>query len=206
MGAPMPMPAWRTRTGKIECVLLVAVLGMFVPGFGHAETTGADAVKSGRQAEPAHAARAKPHAKPAPPSGQAAPRKTGRVDARPPTPIGVAHASPRAGTRRGPAVTTTPTTRPVMTNAGPATRPVMTNAGPAVSTTAAAMQNLRAVTVPNVTTNSRGAANVGGASGNGASGNTTGRRPSGAAVIGGPARYDAKHGAVIGGTVTGRKR
>jgi hypothetical protein len=40
----------------------------------------------------------------------------------------------------------------------------------------------------------------------GASGNAAGRRPSSTAVIGGPARYDAKHGAVIGGTVTGRKR
>jgi hypothetical protein len=123
MGAPIPMPAWRTRTRKIECVLLVAILGMFVQGFGHAETTGADAVMGGRQAAAAHAARAKPHAKPAPPSP-----------------------------------------------------------------------------------NSRGAANVGGASGIGASGNTVGRRASGAAVIGGPARYDAKRSAVIGGTVTARKR
>jgi hypothetical protein len=37
-------------------------------------------------------------------------------------------------------------------------------------------------------------------------GNIVGRQVSVPAAIGGPAKYDAKHGAVIGGTVMGRKR
>jgi hypothetical protein len=130
------------RKTRIECALLAAVLGMSVPGFAGAETTGAVAANSG-QAAPPHAARARPQAKPVPPSAKGGPRKTGLR----------------------PAVATTP--RP---------RPVTSNAGPAASTTAARMQN------------------------------TTGRRTSVPAAIGGPARYDAKQGAVIGGTVTGRKR
>jgi hypothetical protein len=32
------------RTTKIECALLAVALGMFAPGFVHAETAGADAV------------------------------------------------------------------------------------------------------------------------------------------------------------------
>jgi hypothetical protein len=175
MGAPMAMTAWsaRMRKTRIEWALLAAVLGMFVPGFAGAETTGAVAANSG-QAAPPPAARARPQAKPVPPSAKGGPRK--------------------AGLR--PAVTTTP--RP---------RPVTSNADPAASTTAARMQNTHAVTaVPHVATNARAAANVSRTPGSGAPGNTAGRRTSGPATIGGPARYDAKHGAVIGGTVTGRKR
>jgi hypothetical protein len=191
MLASMAMPAGRTRmrTAKLECALLVAVLGMFIPGFAHAETSAADAVKSGQQAAPPRAAPAKPHAQPAPPSGKGAPRKTGSVDARPKTRISAANASPRAGTRLSRAVTTTPSTRAVMTKAGPA------------AMTARPTQNLRAVTVRHAATSSRGATNV-----SGTSGNTLGRRAPSTAVIGGPAKYDAKHGAVISGTVTGRKR
>jgi hypothetical protein len=165
MRASMAMLAGRTRmrTTKIECALLVAVLAMFVPGFAHAETSGADAAKSGGQAAPPHAVHAKSNARPAPPSGKGAPRKTGL----------------------SPTVT---------------------------STTAASMQNRHAVTpAPHITTNPHAATGISRASGTapsgtGASGNTAGRRASGVSVIGGPARYDAKHGAVIGGTVTGRKR
>jgi hypothetical protein len=40
----------------------------------------------------------------------------------------------------------------------------------------------------------------------GVSGNIVGRRAAVPAAIGGPAKYDAKHGAVIGGTVARRKR
>jgi hypothetical protein len=155
MRASMAMLAGRTRmrTTKIECALLVAVLAMFVPGFAHAETSGADAAKSGGQAAAAHAVHAKSNARPAPPSGKGAPRKTGL----------------------SPTVT---------------------------STTAASMQNRHAVTpAPHITTNPHAATGI-----SRASGNTAGRRASGVSVIGGPARYDAKHGAVIGGTVTGRKR
>src|ERR1700726_431789 len=99
MGARMAMTAGRRRrqTAKIDCALLVAVLGMFVAGFVHAEATGADAAKSG-QAAPPHAAPAKPRAKPAPPSGKGTPRKAGLSTA----------------------VTTAPRSRPVMSNAGPA--------------------------------------------------------------------------------------
>jgi hypothetical protein len=89
----------------------------------------------------------------------------------------------------------------------PRGRPVMSKAGPAASTTFAPMQNRQAIpVVPRVTTNSRVVANISRAPSNGASGNTAGRRATGIAVIGGPARYDAKHGAVVGGTVSGRKR
>jgi hypothetical protein len=72
---------------------------------------------------------------------------------------------------------------------------------PVTSTTGASMQNRLAVTVaPPITTNPHAATGI-----SRASGNTAGRRASGTSVIGGPARYDAKRGAVIGGTVTGRK-
>jgi hypothetical protein len=40
----------------------------------------------------------------------------------------------------------------------------------------------------------------------GVSGPIAGRRALGSAAIGGPAKYDAKHGAVVGGPSVGRKR
>jgi hypothetical protein len=168
MGALMAMPAWRTRATKIERALLVVVLAMFVPGFGHTETTVVDAAKSGRQAAPTHEPRTGQHAKPAPQSDKRAPGKSGRFDARLPMPIAT-NPSPRAGSRRSHAVTTT--------------------------------RNPHAAPVPQFTSNPVKATNT-----SGVSGNTVARRATVPAAIGGPAKYDAKHGAVIGGTVTGRKR
>jgi hypothetical protein len=153
---------------KIERALLVVVVATFVPGFGHTETAVVDAAKSGRQAAPTHEPRAEAHVNPAPQSGKRAPGKSGRFDARLPMPIAT-NASPRAGTRRSHAVTTT--------------------------------RNPHAAAIPQFTSNPVSATNV-----SGVSGNTVARRATVPAVVGGPAMYDAKHGAVIGGTVTGRKR
>ena len=66
--------------------------------------------------------------------------------------------------------------------------------------------NVHAVAVPHVTTDSVRATDVRFASGNGAARSTVGRRAPASAAIGGAAKYDAKHGGVIGGAVMGRKR
>ena len=113
--------------------------------------------------------------------------KSGRQAAPPPAGHADPHAKPAPPT---------PSTRPV-----PSPPAGMTQAGPA-PTTVTPMQNPHAVAVPRVTATTSAAAT----GPSGASGNTVGRRASGTAIIGGPARYDAKHGAVVGGTVTGRKR
>lgn len=204
MGAPM---------AKIERALLMVVVGLCAPVFGHAEKTVVDTAKSerqaappkptraGPQATPPHAPRAGPQATPprapqagpqataALPSDKGAPRSTDRVDARRPE-SGTTSRSPRIGANPSRAAATTGITPSVTAVAGSS-----------ASTAAAPTQNGPAVARGHFIPNVPKTANV-----SDAPGTIGGRRAADRAVIGGAAKYDAKHGAVIGGTVTGRKR
>jgi hypothetical protein len=74
-------------------------------------------------------------------------------------------------------------------------------ATPPPAARAAPTQNGPAAAIPHFIPNAPKAPNV-----SGAPGTVVGRGAVNRGVIGGAAKYDAKHGAVIGGAVTGRKR
>jgi hypothetical protein len=75
------------------------------------------------------------------------------------------------------------------------------SAGIAASTAVARTQSRHVTTLSLVTSNSLRAGQL-----SRVSGNIVGHQVAVASAIGGPAKYDAKLGAVIGGTVMGRKR
>lgn len=192
MSAPM---------AKIERALLMVVVGMCAPVFGHAEKTVVDTAKSERQAAPPKPTRARPQTTPpraprtgpqaaaAPPSDKGAPRSTDRVDAR----------WPESGTTsRSPSIGASPSRAAATTGITPSVTAV---AGSSASTAVAPTQNGPAVARGHFIPNVPKTANV-----SDAPATIGGRRAADRAVIGGAAKYDAKHGAVIGGTVTGRKR
>jgi hypothetical protein len=209
VGAPTAMSAWRIRTGNARALFL-AVFYALVPGIGGAETTSVDTAVNQAHAVPqhraslrtapqrtvlpqtvlrqmvrSHAPRAAPHTKPLPEREGRALRNAGRFGARPAALAGVAKPPPSVGADLGHGFTTA--------SSG---RSATSGAGHAVSTTAVPMQNPRAAAAVHFTPDFLRAAHVGAVSGN-----IEGRRARGVTMIGGPARYDAKHGAVIGGPV-----
>lgn len=168
---------------NIELTWLVAfVLCVLAPSFGDAESTMSDAAESHRQAAPRQETRANPHGKPAPRSSQQGSSKTHN-----------------AAGRSGRAVTTAPNTRSAASNTRAATHTTALNSAALMQTHPATPAYVAAA--PHFTSNGLKPNTAAAVPSTG-----VGRRALGAGIIGGPAKYDARHGAIMGGTVTGRKR
>lgn len=199
MKAMMAPSAWRTTAMTIErCLLVILVLSALAPVVGWADV--AEIARNREQA-------AEDQRAPANTRGQhAAPKRT-PVKARPQPRNDAAAPSSARGSRRGRAATAAPTAVATAPSNAVSVAPVSVagTAAPAASAAAPAAaggtQNPHAAVTRHFTPNAPGALNL-----TGVTGNTAARRASVPEVVGGPAKYDAKKGAIVSGTVARQKR
>jgi hypothetical protein len=197
MNAVRGLSASRTPVMTITCCLVVImVLGTLAPGVSSAESTDAESAKDREQAAANRATPANLYAQ------NAAPKRSPVKPQRPSQsrqPQSVASTPSGArGYRGGRAVATVPAgaARSSAVTAAPMAGTAAPGAAAAAPVAPGGTQNQHAALTNHFIPNATRAFNV-----TGVTGNTQGRQASLPGVVGGPAKYDAKKGAAIGGTV-----